>query len=608
MAISATFKADFTDFEAAVRRADAQLIGLSEAARKVGPDIDRMVGKGPKDLDRLNDSARQGANYLKALHGSVDQVDRVLAAAGQSLGPIPGALKELGTVAGQTAADLGLLATGGLTVAAALGGWQVGRAIAEFTGSDKIIGGATAALLGWGTAAKEEAAAGAQTLAIASERANRTITDLSEAIQINLKWTADWALHAGRARDAAGESAAQVAKWHAEIAQVASDGNLESLNKDLASQNFTLQELSKRYGIHIEALQLLTRETKAAADAEEHLRDVRENNAAKLAQLAEDIQKDNEKRAQFEQRTTNELIKLQEMYYTQRVQMSGTTNEIEIANIKRWAKVTEEQLRTAGITSQEVYAQIAANADQAIKAVGIDWDFLESRSIEALQETLKNATATYAEMVTGSRHYTRDALDEQIKKIHDAEDALRGMGKAAAEEQEKAAEATRAATEELKKQTDAARQRTAITFGGAFEVTRENFESTARGLGGDPGAIERLLKKGYSFQQALLWSKHPDWPPPEHPGPRVPGFASGVKNFGGGLAVVGERGPELVRLPAGSDVLPMTGAGAAKGVVVNIQPGAFVWPVMNDRTSIEMLARQIGRAIVADSAIVGRRT
>lgn len=38
--------------------------------------------------------------------------------------------------------------------------------------------------------------------------------------------------------------------------------------------------------------------------------------------------------------------------------------------------------------------------------------------------------------------------------------------------------------------------------------------------------------------------------------PQVPYFASGVQNFSGGLAVVGERGPELVSLPAGSSVIP----------------------------------------------------
>ena len=42
-------------------------------------------------------------------------------------------------------------------------------------------------------------------------------------------------------------------------------------------------------------------------------------------------------------------------------------------------------------------------------------------------------------------------------------------------------------------------------------------------------------------------------PPPEY---RIPGGASGFKNFRGGLALVGEKGPELVVLPAGADVIP----------------------------------------------------
>jgi hypothetical protein len=37
---------------------------------------------------------------------------------------------------------------------------------------------------------------------------------------------------------------------------------------------------------------------------------------------------------------------------------------------------------------------------------------------------------------------------------------------------------------------------------------------------------------------------------------KIPAFANGVTNFGGGMALVGERGPEVVRLPRGSDVIP----------------------------------------------------
>ena len=47
----------------------------------------------------------------------------------------------------------------------------------------------------------------------------------------------------------------------------------------------------------------------------------------------------------------------------------------------------------------------------------------------------------------------------------------------------------------------------------------------------------------------------------------IPGFASGVQNFSGGMAVVGENGPELVNLPAGSSVIPNSGT---NGVQVSI--------------------------------------
>lgn len=58
---------------------------------------------------------------------------------------------------------------------------------------------------------------------------------------------------------------------------------------------------------------------------------------------------------------------------------------------------------------------------------------------------------------------------------------------------------------------------------------------------------------------------------------RLPRFASGVENFSGGLAVVGERGPELVNLPRGSDVIPNHKIGAGQTTInVSINAGAFV--------------------------------
>lgn len=48
----------------------------------------------------------------------------------------------------------------------------------------------------------------------------------------------------------------------------------------------------------------------------------------------------------------------------------------------------------------------------------------------------------------------------------------------------------------------------------------------------------------------------------------LPKFASGVTNFRGGLALVGERGPELVNLPRGSDVIPNHMIGGGQGQLI----------------------------------------
>lgn len=68
---------------------------------------------------------------------------------------------------------------------------------------------------------------------------------------------------------------------------------------------------------------------------------------------------------------------------------------------------------------------------------------------------------------------------------------------------------------------------------------------------------------------------------------KIPGFAGGVRNFSGGLALVGERGPELVRLPGGSDVIPFGtgsfGGGVGGGSVAISMP---VTVVSNDPDAI----------------------
>lgn len=72
---------------------------------------------------------------------------------------------------------------------------------------------------------------------------------------------------------------------------------------------------------------------------------------------------------------------------------------------------------------------------------------------------------------------------------------------------------------------------------------------------------------------------------PGAPKVKLPRFARGVENFGGGLAVVGERGPELVNLPRGSDVIPNNQIGSTSGgsTTININVGLMTGSAIERR-------------------------
>lgn len=62
-------------------------------------------------------------------------------------------------------------------------------------------------------------------------------------------------------------------------------------------------------------------------------------------------------------------------------------------------------------------------------------------------------------------------------------------------------------------------------------------------------------------------------------GIKIPGFASGVQNFSGGMAMVGENGPELVTLPKGANVIPnnklATSSSTATTVNISLNVGMY---------------------------------
>ena len=211
MAITAKIDADYSAFFDATAKAEVSLKSLDKTANATGKMLEAM-GDGyttapavaaTKQLEQAFDGVAASASTKVApaldkvetatggvalkgneFRDSFNQVDKTLAAAGVSLGPIPGMLDELSVAAGKSVTELGALGTAGAVAAAAMAGWSIGKKIDEWTGWSTAIANTTAKLMGWGDVAAMEAAAGADTLARASALAGHEITEMAVALRV----------------------------------------------------------------------------------------------------------------------------------------------------------------------------------------------------------------------------------------------------------------------------------------------------------------------------------------------------------------------------------------------------------------------------------------
>ncbi len=78
----------------------------------------------------------------------------------------------------------------------------------------------------------------------------------------------------------------------------------------------------------------------------------------------------------------------------------------------------------------------------------------------------------------------------------------------------------------------------------------------------------------------------------------IPGFAAGTDFAPGGLALVGERGPELVNLPRGARVTPndqLAGAGGGSTKIINVLDPAVVGDYLNTAAGERVIMNVISR-------------
>lgn len=503
----------------------------------------KSLADGTGLIDGTAVKMRELSKPTESLNASFSKFDSVLASVGINIGTEARALGELSMASGQTAGSLGTLTTAGLVAGAAMAGWKIGRVVSDFFNLDEAIGNATAKLLGWGDVAGEVAANNMAVLARASKLAGTEITSLHLATEIL----------SGAAKsnaEAVNTSANRIAGWGQEIAKVKSEGNWSKLTEDLKSQHFELKELSDRYHISVEAIEFFSREQKKADDA------VTESNKRKTEALKEAsaAQKEAAERAARMAEATDHLKLAQGDYLSVLAQFDQQL----VSNVQHYMEL--------GLSVQDI-STLMGVSESTIGRV--------TDALVAQNQTLSESALAWEAMAEANRQANEQALAQTTASL----DAQRA--------------AFKKASDEIVKSQQKMSEWNSRTYDLSTDAGMAEFKKL------NPAASIGNIPQGY-FDTHTLQDAIRDGIIDLYAGYRTGarGFAGGVRNFEGGPAIVGERGPELVTLPRGSNVIPNHELGGVT-VVVNVNGSVLGDP--------QKIAEAVGRAFDSRRRSIGMR-
>ncbi len=295
--------------------------------------------------------------------------------------------------------------------------------------------------------------------------------------------------------------------------------------------------------------------------------DIAAENTKKLAKLQSDLAESTERRAidagklaEMEKKSLDTIKGLTAEHFANVIKMTGTSYDAQKAAIEANFQKQVSVLDTLNPRYREHYAALRQAADDALTAIGMEWDSVRDKSLEALRQKAEAARETYNQMVTSGLTFTRDVLDEQLTLVRELEDAARGMGDTYEDAFEKAAAAAAQVSAEAEKQKKAAEEilKANRAQGGSMNVTRANidglayYDTNGRFVRIPKDIAEEMAERGFSAEEIILAYRTgttKTWVPQ---GPRIPGFKDG----GTVDVMVGESGPEVARIPLGTTIYP----------------------------------------------------
>lgn len=637
MAVTGVFLADFASFYDAVQKAEVHLKSFESGSAKVGKQLDQMadsfsgrkviseatlmaeairemgglskltgselqragiiadeaaeklrkLGRDvPPGIERLSNAAKDANPNFATLRSTFSQFDDVLSASGINITRQVKALDDISRVSGQTAASLGTLATAGLAAGAGLAGWQTGRWIAEITGADDAIAGFTARLLGFGDVQAESAAA------LKESYVNAELARI--AFQKQAEAATDWSGRLERARG---------------FVQGLNDAQIDQIQ--LARQlGATQEQLTKQFGLSADAVKVLDDRLEASAA-----------NSKKLEELEKQIASAKKKRSDDEARAAEQNAKkfsdLTQENLAIELSIIGTKDQAKAASIEAEFQREVAKLNKLDTKYQEYYAALERQRDLRLERESANYEQINAISRTAMQERADQELNTLNAMLARSGEFSQAQIAQQRETWFEALEAVRNFGLGAEQ-----------VLEDISKKAKEEADRITAFMNAATLNSRQSqsFTTDIPALTGNALAdvVSRFRQAGDTTQAqslkralATLEANEGTQRPTDNASffelqrdavllaqlrqlvgtGRVPGFANGVTNFRGGLAVVGERGPELVRLPGGSDVIP-NGSVGAPVFVINVTAG------LGDRYTI---AQSIKEVLVAEYKSLGYR-
>jgi hypothetical protein len=271
VAISAKFQADFESFHTEAQKAEGELENLAKGAGTVEQSLNKMVTAAPgmatlaANTETLAGAHTKAAATSQLLHGSLQKFDGVLASLGLNINTEIRAITELADAAGKTAGQVGAIGVAGLAIGAAVGGWKIGRIIAEWTGADEAISRATASLLGYGNVAAEIAGAKQDTINKAIRDGADANISYAEAVKFNTDTTkkhadAMKAFSDGfRAIDSAGQD------WNKTLNTI--DGSVVEAIKFYIGAGVAQKDLAAAYGLTADQIKAVAKAREADIDS-----------------------------------------------------------------------------------------------------------------------------------------------------------------------------------------------------------------------------------------------------------------------------------------------------------------------------------------------------